>query len=227
VLAASGHNFLLQQASGNTETYTLLFSEPLQSLSFTRCAVSSGAATPPWTATAHAGSNAVDSVGVCCLDSDTGQPARVYALNGPGITSLTITANPENFAALGSAPLDDLYLVPQSMPDLQVISVTAVNNRAPEGSKVTITANVLNAGNADAGPSITAFMDGASLVDLVATPAIAAGTSVNVSIDWYTATRNGQHILSATANAGNIIAERNYENNSDAIAVNLLGNQVR
>src|SRR6266576_2081440 len=107
VFAASGHNFLLQQASGNSETYTLVFSEPLQSLSFTRCAVGDNAATPSWTATAYAGSNAVDSVGVCCIDSDTGQPAHVYALNGPGITSLTITANPENFAALGSAPLDD------------------------------------------------------------------------------------------------------------------------
>src|SRR5207247_8467987 len=38
VFAASGHNFLLQQASGNSATYTLVFSEPLQSLSFTRCA---------------------------------------------------------------------------------------------------------------------------------------------------------------------------------------------
>ena len=70
-------------------------------------------------------------------------------------------------------------------------------------------------------------MDGNSVIGLAATPAIPAGSSVNVTVDWFTAARNGNHMLSATANAGNVVAERNYDNNSDAITVNLLGNQIR
>jgi len=61
VFASSPHNFLLQQASGNTESYTLVFSTVLRSLTFTRCAVGCNAATPSWTATAYAGANAVNS----------------------------------------------------------------------------------------------------------------------------------------------------------------------
>ncbi|HSU55870.1 MAG TPA: hypothetical protein VLT36_17575 [Candidatus Dormibacteraeota bacterium] len=77
VTASSRHNFLLQQVGGSPPgvSYTMKFSAPMQTVSFTRCAVTAGTATPIWTAAAYAGSTQMDSVGVCCIDSDTGQGA--------------------------------------------------------------------------------------------------------------------------------------------------------
>jgi hypothetical protein len=116
VFASSPHNFLIQEVGGSPPgvSYTLVFGTPLQNLSFTRCAVGNYVETPVWTATAYAGSTAVGSVGVCCIDSDTGQAAKTYTLTGPGITSLTITGNGENSAAMASAPLDDFYMTPET-----------------------------------------------------------------------------------------------------------------
>lgn len=114
-----------------------------------------------------------------------------------------------------------------NLPDLQILNLIATNNRAPEGSKVTITATVGNTGNADAAASATAFMDGDSLLGLVATPAIPAGASTKVSLNWFTARENGEHMISATANAGHVITESEYDNNTADITVNLLGNQTR
>jgi len=114
VFAPSPPNFLIQSVGGSPPGvyYTMVFNAPLQSLSFTRCAINGSTETPIWTATAYVGSTAVGSVGVCCIDSDTGQTNHVYTLNGPGITSLTVTGNGENSAAMASAPLDDFYMTP-------------------------------------------------------------------------------------------------------------------
>ena len=114
VFAPSPPNFLLQSVGGSPPgvSYTLAFSTPLQSLSFTRCAINGSTETPIWTATAYAGATPVGSVGVCCIDSDTGQPAHTYTLTGPGITSLTVTGNGAGSAAMASAPLDDFYMTP-------------------------------------------------------------------------------------------------------------------
>lgn len=113
---SSSPNFLSQDAAGSPPTsFTFLFATPLQSVTFTRCAVGGDCATPQWTATAYAGTNTMASAGVCCINSDLGQPAHTYTLNGPGITSLTISANGDGFSAISSPPLDDFYLVPQSI----------------------------------------------------------------------------------------------------------------
>lgn len=109
--ASSAPNFLTQDVGGSPPcSYTLLFNSTLQSVSFTQCAVGGNCESPIWTATAYAGTNVVDSVGVCCIDSDTGQPPRSYTLNGPGITSLTVSANGEYSSAIASVPLDDFYM---------------------------------------------------------------------------------------------------------------------
>lgn len=111
--ASSSPNWISQYVGGSSlVSYALDFSNPLQSVTFTRCAVGGGCASPIWTVTAYAGTNAMDSAGVCCLDSDTGKPAQTYTLNGPGITSLTISANGEDFSAYSSPQLDDFYFYP-------------------------------------------------------------------------------------------------------------------
>jgi hypothetical protein len=112
VTASSPHNFLLQSVSASSCSYTLVFSVPLQSVTFTRIAISGGFSTPIWTATAYAGANAVGSVGVNSIDGDTGQPAHTYTISGHGITSLTINGNGFGFTAAASAPLDDFYMTP-------------------------------------------------------------------------------------------------------------------
>jgi hypothetical protein len=128
IYASSLPNFLLQNVGGspNGISFTMLFRTPLQSLTFTRPRIDNNAATPQWTATAYTGANAIGSVGVCCVNSDLGQPDHVYSFSNPqgaeGITSLTITANGENFTAISSVPLDDFYMVPAA----QVVSSIAV-----------------------------------------------------------------------------------------------------
>ena len=112
--------------------------------------------------------------------------------------------------------------------DLQITDLITANNQAPQGSKITITATIKNTGTLDAGASTTAFLDGTRVIGSVSTPAIPAGQSVSVSIDWRTATENGPHTLFATADSMNVIVESGSEtNNTKAITVNVLGNQVR
>jgi len=116
VTASSSHNFLLQSVGGSVPcSYTLNFSAPLQSVTFTRIAISGSFSTPAWTATAYAGNSAVGSVGDPNLNGDTGQPAHIYTISGHGITSLTVSGNGAGFTAAASAPLDDFYMVPDTL----------------------------------------------------------------------------------------------------------------
>ena len=78
----------------------------------------------------------------------------------------------------------DASCFPPPPPDLQVTTITASNNKAREGEKVTITATVSNTGKSAAAASKTEFLlDGAAALGLVDTPAIAAGGSTQVSVN--------------------------------------------
>jgi hypothetical protein len=112
VMASSPHNFLMQNPGGapNGATYTLDFSTPLASLSFTRIAITGVSSVAQWTATAYAGSTPVGSVGEPLFSGTEG--SQTYTLSGAGITSLTITANGFNFVGIPSAPLDDFTGTP-------------------------------------------------------------------------------------------------------------------
>ena len=116
VIASSPHNFLLGEFGVNmwSDSYTLNFSTPLQSLSFTRIAYTTwgGAQTPGWNATAYIGTTAIGSVGSPNINQDYAAPAHTYAFSGAGITSLTIEGYPHNTAALNTVPLDDFYMTP-------------------------------------------------------------------------------------------------------------------
>jgi hypothetical protein len=110
VTAPSPHNFLMQNVGGspNGITYTMDFSTPLTSLSFTRISINAPSLVAQWTATAYAGVTAVGSVGEGLFGGS--EASQTYTLSGAGITSLTITANGFNAAGIPSAPLDDFYL---------------------------------------------------------------------------------------------------------------------
>ncbi len=105
-------NVLQQNVGGSPpQWYTMNFSTPLQSISFTRPSVGYNAATPIWSATAYVGTEAVGSVGDPNLDAFSwGAPPETYTLSGDGITSLAIYANGENWSGIASVPLNDFVL---------------------------------------------------------------------------------------------------------------------
>jgi len=105
-------NFLGQNGAGAPQlSYTMNFSMPLDSISFTRIATPFNLATDPaWTATAYAGSLAAGSVGESLDSWGFSSPARTFTLTGDGITSLTVSTNGFNFTGIGTVPLDDFVL---------------------------------------------------------------------------------------------------------------------
>jgi hypothetical protein len=105
-------NFLGQNGAGAPQlSYTMNFSMPLESISFTRIATPFNLATDPvWSATAYAGSLAAGSVGESLDSWGFSSPARTFTLTGDGITSLTVSTNGLNFTGIGTVPLDDFVL---------------------------------------------------------------------------------------------------------------------
>jgi subtilase family serine protease len=107
----------------------------------------------------------------------------------------------------------DAVSITVSGPDLQVTDVSASQNKAREGQKVTLTATVRNAGPGRAPASRTEFLlDGATVLGLIDTPALAAGQSAQVSLLWDTRNVNGQHTIRATADKPGAVAEENEGN---------------
>ena len=128
VSASSSPNFLLQQVGGApAESFTMDFSTPLQSLSFTRIENVTSNQVAEWTATAYSGSTPLSSesepMGVGSFTPAT------YTFNGPDITSLTISADGDGVAGITSAPIDDLTLttaVPEPSTYTALLGVAAL-----------------------------------------------------------------------------------------------------
>ncbi len=118
-------NFLAQNGSSAVPvSFTMNFSTPLESISFTRIATPFNLSTEPqWSATAYAGSVAVGTVGET-LNSWGNSPAKSFTLTGEGITALTISANGFGFTGIGSVPLDDFVL--KSVPEPATITLYAI-----------------------------------------------------------------------------------------------------
>ena len=115
-----------------------------------------------------------------------------------------------------------------TQPDLRVTQIVASNNRARQGDKVTITATVTNAGAGSAGASKTEFLlDGTTVIGLVDTAAIAAGSSSAVSVQWDTRAVSGEHSIRVTADKTGAVNESNETNNSSTLAVTVQGNKVK
>lgn len=126
------------------------------------------------------------------------------------------------------APEYQVTIIPVcALPDLQVTNVTASNNRAREGEKVTITATIANTGAIPAGASQTEFLlDGATVLGTVDAPAIPAGGTATVSMQWRTAGVRGEHIIRVGADKTNTVAEGNETNSAATLTVNVKGNKV-
>jgi hypothetical protein len=116
-----------------------------------------------------------------------------------------------------------------NQPDLQVTSLSASNTKAREGEKVRITATVSNTGDGDAPASSTEFLlDGSRMPGgLLDTPALAAGESVTLSLNWDTRGVTGEYRIQATADSPRTIVESSDDNNDREITVVVRGNKIR
>jgi immune inhibitor A len=145
---------------------------------------------------------------------------HAYAAKGTYEATLTVTDS----AGLSDT---DTVSITVSGPDLQVTDVSASQNKAREGQKVTLTATVRNAGPGKAPASKTEFLlDGTTVLGLVDTPALAAGQSAKVSVLWDTRNVKGEHTIRATADRPGAVAEENEGNNSGTRTVTVSGNKV-
>ncbi len=135
-------------------------------------------------------------------------------------TANDFTANAAAYAVVGPPPL----------PDLVVSQLTASNNQARQGDKITFTATVKNQGQAPAGASATEFkLDGNTVLGTPATGTIAVGASRQVSVQWQTTARTpkGNHTIRASADRNTEVAESNEGNNTKDGTIFLQGNKTR
>jgi acetyl esterase/lipase len=112
----------------------------------------------------------------------------------------------------------------QVLSDLQVTNIVA--NRA-QGNTITLTATIANpsANNAPASQTEFRLRDG-TVLGLVATPAIAAGGSATVTLDWKTAGVKGQHVITVTADRNDAVRESDETNNAATLTVTIKGNKA-
>ncbi len=110
-------------------SYTMNFSTPLQSISFTRITAAENLETTPvWSATAYVGAEAVGVVGEAYGSWGYGSPAQTFTLSGDGITSLTIYQNGFYFTGIGAVPLDHFVLneVPEPSTFIMLLGAFAI-----------------------------------------------------------------------------------------------------
>ena len=123
-------NFISQQAGGAPPcSYTMDFSTPLLSVSFTRIATPPDLSwMPEWSATAYVGTEDGGSVGVPYIEYvGGGTAAQTYTLSGDGITSLTIYDNGGYFTGIASAPLDHFVLTQVPEPATFSLALEALS----------------------------------------------------------------------------------------------------
>ncbi|GAB2597033.1 hypothetical protein Aab01nite_72500 [Paractinoplanes abujensis] len=97
-------------------------------------------------------------------------------------------------------------------PDLQVVSVTPNPANPAAGASVTFAVAVNNRGTTASAAGVTRVVAGTTTLN-VNTGAIAAGATVTVNAGPWTATSGGATVT-ATADATNVVAETNENNNS-------------
>ena len=108
--ASLSNFFVAYPAVLNTdESYSLQFSTPLLSFSFTRVDIDSQTAMPPWGVLAYDASNTL--IGSVVSPSVMfGSPAQSYTIVGPGIASLVIYSNNSAHVTYSHPPFDDFIL---------------------------------------------------------------------------------------------------------------------
>ena len=158
--------------------------------------------------------------GSAAVTQSTPTISHTYNAAGNYAARLTVT---DSRGAVSTNTAQVVISVTASQPDLVVSALTASKNPAHPGDKVTFAAKITNSGQQSAGASKTEFLlDGATVLGLIDTPAIAPGASATVSVTWNTAkVKKGQHTIKATADKNNVVAESNEANNTMTITISL------
>jgi PKD repeat protein len=159
-------------------------------------------------------------------NSTTQSTARVsHQYTSPGSYTASLTVTDSRGASSTNSATKTITV--NGQPDLIVSALTASNNQAPQGSKVTFTATIKNQGTVAAGASTTQFKDGNTVLGSVSTAAIPANGSVTVTFNWYTASaKKGNHTITTTADSAKVVAESNENNNTKTITVSIQGNKT-
>jgi len=97
-------------------------------------------------------------------------------------------------------------------PDLQVLSVIPTPANPAAGAQVTFSVEVNNRGTSAAPATVTRVVVGSTTLN-ANTGTLAAGATITVSLGTWTAT-NGGATFTATADATNVVAETNENNNT-------------
>src|SRR5882724_1557090 len=166
------------------------------------------------------------SFGDGSADVTQSSPTIQHTYNNAGDYFATLTVK-DNTGA-NSSNIASVEIKAIAAPDLIVSALTASNNQARQGDKVTFTATIKNQGQANAVASKTEFLlDGATVLGLIDTPALGPGASGTVTVNWLTASaKKGQHTIKATADKTNLVPESNEANNTRTITVSIQGNKT-
>lgn len=90
----------------------------------------------------------------------------------------------------------------------------------------TLTATVVNEGDADASGVVVRFRDGSTVIGTSAPVSIAAGADTTVSVTWDTRSLKGDHLVTAVADPADVVAESDESDNELARTVTVRGNKV-
>ncbi|WP_086857335.1 CARDB domain-containing protein [Amycolatopsis lexingtonensis] len=174
---------------------------------------------PATTVNVALGGTVVGNAAVGALAAGASTTVTVTAGTRPqGSYSVTATVDPANTVVeqndtnntfTASSPL----VVAQAPgPDLEVTGITSNPPNPAAGAAVSFTVAVHNRGTSGAGASVTRLTAGATALSGT-TPAIAAGSTVDVAITGTWTATSGGATLTATADATNAVAETNEANN--------------
>ncbi len=145
---------------------------------------------------------------------------HAYAAKGTYTATLKVT-DAQGLFGTATVPITVLG------PDLQITNITAPSGRIREGRPVPVTATISNAGPGNSPASQTEFLyDGHKVLGVIATPALAAGQSAAVTVNWNTKGVKGEHSIRATADRPAAVAEENEANNAAHRLFEVRGNKI-
>jgi hypothetical protein len=112
-----------------------------------------------------------------------------------------------------------------AQPDLSASAISVASKVAKKTARITLT--IANTGTASAAASTARILVDGKLLGNVATPAIPAGGSVQVSVLWITKNVRGTHVIAVTTDAAGVIDELDETNNSRTLNVKVTNNVVK
>lgn len=109
--------------------------------------------------------------------------------------------------------------------DLSVGAISVTSKVAKNTARITV--KIANGGTANAAASSTRILVDGKLLGTIATPAVPAGGSVQVTVSWITKGVRGQHVINVTADSANLIDELDEDNNVGTLTVSVKDNVVK